>query len=219
MSRFTFRSLSCAVLVTLAGGFDIHVRAQAASAFEVASIRPSPDGLPTGPAGVQATRSQFRASYLSLRDYIAVAYRMPLHLVSAPEWTASARFEIVATIPEGATPEQQSRMLQALLAERFQLRTHRESRDVAVYTLEKASGFMLVPVPEAQKDEPLTVASTGGPNNISADLGNGATLTFNNGRFDARKVTMAVLAETLSRFVDRPLLDRASANATTCRLR
>src|SRR6185295_2982218 len=74
--------------------------------------------------------------------------------------------------------------------------------------------FTLHAVPEeAAKDEPFTVASSGGPNGITADLGGGASLTFANGRFDAKKVSMIAFAETLSRFVDRPVLDRTGQTA------
>ena len=209
MSSRISRALSVASVVTLTAVVVPALSAQAPAAFEVASIRPTPDGPPTAPGGVQITQRQFRASYLSLRDYIAVAYKLPLHQVSAPEWLGSKRFEIAATFPDGTTAEQFPRMLQALLLERFQLQTHRESRESPVYVLEVAdAGLKLPVVPEdAAKDAPFIVASTGGPNGITADLGGGASLTFGNGRFEAKKVAMPVFAETLSRFVDRPVLD------------
>lgn len=200
-------ALSAVVILSLA--VIPGLSAQAPAAFEVASIRPTPDGPPTAPGGVQFTQHQFRASYLSLRDYIAIAYRLPLHQISAPDWVASRRFEIAATFPDGTTPEQFPRMLQALLVERFQLQTHRESRESPVYVLEVAAGgFKLPAAPEdVAKDAPFIVASSGGPNGITAELGGGASLTFANGRFEAKKVAMMVFAETLSRFVDRPVLN------------
>jgi hypothetical protein len=120
------------------------------------------DGPPPAPGGVQITQRQFRASYLSLRDYIAVAYKMPLHQVSTPDWAASQRFEIVATFPDGATSEQFPRMLQTLLVNRFGLQTHRQSREMPVYALEVAAGGLkLAVVPEdAATDAPFTVASS-----------------------------------------------------------
>jgi uncharacterized protein (TIGR03435 family) len=177
--------------------------------FEVASIRPSPDGLPKTPAGVELTPGRFRASFLSLKDYVAVANTLPLHQVSAPDWAASTRFDIIATFPDGAKPEQFPRLLQSLLVGRFGLRSHRESRETPVYALEVAAGGLtLRPAPEdAPKDESFTVASSGGPTGVAADLGGGSSLAFGNGRFDAKKVTMTVFAETLSRFVDRPVLN------------
>jgi uncharacterized protein (TIGR03435 family) len=209
------RVLSAAVMMTLivAVALAQAIRAQAQVTFEVASIHPSPDGLPTTPGGVQITQRQFRASYLSLKDYIAVAYGIPPHQIVAPEWAASTRFEIAAALPAGTTPDQMPKMMQALLAERFQLRTHRESRELPVYALELATGGLkLARAPDdAPSDAPFTVASSGGPDGIVADLGYGASLTFANNRFEAKKVTMATLADTLGRFIDRPIVDMTHA--------
>jgi len=208
VSSRTLRALAIALSVTL----TIVVAGAAAQdrpSFEAASIRPSPDELPTTPAGVQFTPHQFRASYLSLKDYIGIAYRLPPHQVSAPEWIASQRFEIVATFPDGTPPERFLSMLQSLLVERFELQAHRESREAPVYALEVAADrFKLSAVPDDPEEKrPYTVASTGGPNGIAAELGGGATLSFANGRFDARKVTLAQFSETLTRFLDRPILN------------
>jgi len=196
-------ALSATLTIVVAGA-----AAQDRPSFEAASIRPSPDELPTTPAGVQFTPHQFRASYLSLKDYIGIAYRLPPQQVSAPEWLTSTRFEIVATFPDGP-PEQFLGMLQSLLVERFELRTHRESREAPVYALEVvADRFKLSTVPdEPDEKRPYTVASSGGPNGIAAELGGGATLSFANGRFDARRVTLAQFSETLTRFLDRPIVN------------
>ena len=52
------------------------------------------------------------------------------------------------------------------------------------------------------------MTSSGGPDGVSADLGQGASLVFTNKQFEARKVTMRILVETLGRFMDRPILDQ-----------
>jgi uncharacterized protein (TIGR03435 family) len=53
----------------------------------------------------------------------------------APNWLDSVRFDIVAKVPEGATKEQAKVMLQNLLAERFKLTLHRETKELPVYAL------------------------------------------------------------------------------------
>ena len=206
MSLRILRTLVIAILATLTTSA---ARGQHGPAFEAASIRPSPDELPTTPAGVQFTPHQFRASFLSLKDYIGIAYRLPPHQVVAPEWIASSRFEIVATFPDGTPPEQFFGMLQSLLVERFELRTHQEGREAPVYALDVAADrFKLSAVKEDSEPKgPYTVASSGGPNGIAAELGGGATLSFANGRFDTRKVTLAQFSETLTRFLDRPIMN------------
>jgi uncharacterized protein (TIGR03435 family) len=184
--------------------------AQTGPQFEVASVRPSPEQLPAqAAAGLQITQRQVRFSYLSLKDYIGIAYSLPVHRISAPDWVASTRFEIAATIPAGSTPEQLPEMMRALLAERFQLKTHRESREFSVYALEVAAGgAKLVRLEdEVATDAPVTVASSGSSNGVVVDLGQGSFFTFGNNRFEAKKVTLGTFVDTLGRFVDRPVVD------------
>src|SRR6185436_12241427 len=94
--------------------------------FEVASIRPSPErpAQEGVTAGVRIDGAQFRASRLTLKDYIATAYRLKLYQIAGPDWIGSDRFEIAATLPEGSSTEQIPVMLQKLLEERFQLKMH-----------------------------------------------------------------------------------------------
>jgi uncharacterized protein (TIGR03435 family) len=187
------------------------IGAQSPATFEVASIRPSAEGLPApGAAGVQITKRQFRAGYLSVRDYIGIAYGLRLHQIVAPDWVASARFDIVATWPETVPGDRLNEMLQSLLAERFGLRVHREQRDFDVYALGvNRGGPPLVRVPDdAPTDAPFSVAASVSGTNIEADLGGGATLSFANGKFAAKRVTLTALADTLGRFMDRPIVDQ-----------
>ena len=46
------------------------------------------------------------------------------------------------------------------------------------------------------------------------DLGNGSYYTFNNGKFEVKKVTMDMLARQLERYVDRPILDMTDLKGT-----
>jgi uncharacterized protein (TIGR03435 family) len=59
-------------------------------------------------------------------------------MVGIPEWAASARFDVNATAPPGlgsTTLEQRRAMMQAMLADRFKLATHYETREVPAYDL------------------------------------------------------------------------------------
>ena len=179
--------------------------------FEVASIRPTPDGPPApGQAGVHISQQQVRFSYLSLRDYISIAYGVPVQRITAPEWINSARFDVSATFPAGATPEQFPQLVQSLLRDRFHVQAHKESRESPIYVLEVARGGLKIAAApdEALKEGPFSVTSNGDANGVAADLGQGASLVVNSTRFEARKVTMAILIETLGRFVDRTIVDQ-----------
>src|ERR1700683_2496049 len=104
--------------------------------FEVASLRPSaptPDGQVS--VGVHIDGSQVRVVSLSLRDYLAIAYRTKGNMISGPDWTGSERFDISATIPAGGTTAQLPEMFQALLADRFQVKLHKDKKEFPVYAL------------------------------------------------------------------------------------
>lgn len=190
---------------------DSTALAQASPTFGVASVRPSPDGPPAqGQAGVHITKNQARFAYLSLRDYLSIAFSVPIHQVSGPEWINSARFDIAATMPEHATDADFPKMMEALLRDRFKLQAHRESRESPVLALEVGrNGTKLVATPDdTPKDAPFSVTSSGSAQGVSADLGNGSSFTLTNNRFEFRKVTMQSLADTLGRFMRYPVLDR-----------
>ena len=100
-------------------------------------------------------------------------------------------------------------MVRALLEERFKMRTHRESREFPVYALEVApKGPPLIRVPEeAQTPGEFSVMSGMSGGRKVTMLGGGATLALGDDRFEADKVTMMTLADTLSRFVALPVVD------------
>jgi uncharacterized protein (TIGR03435 family) len=116
--------------------------------FDVASVKPfSPSsagggrkgggGGPTGPG----TRDPGRIHYAAIRlkDLVINAYNVKDFQVVGPGWLDSAdettRFTVDATMPPDTTREQLRVMLQNLLAERFKLAIHRETRDLPKYSL------------------------------------------------------------------------------------
>src|SRR4051812_42655798 len=104
--------------------------------FEVASVRPSSKVIgDTAPValGLRLDGSQARIGALTIRDYIAMAYRIKAYQVMGAEWVATERFDVNAKLPEGSTVDQIPAMIQSLLAERFALKFHREPREQPVY--------------------------------------------------------------------------------------
>jgi uncharacterized protein (TIGR03435 family) len=203
----------CALALTFLAASVAAAQTKEAASFEVASIRPTPNSdVPPAPgaSGVHISQQQVHFAYLSLRDYLSIAFSVPIQRISGPDWINSARFDIAATFPGGATEEQFPQMMQSLLRDRFKLQSHMESRESPVLTLEVArSGLKITAVPfEVTKDAPFSVTGSGGPEGVMADLGQGASLAFTNKQFEARKVTMRILVETLGRFMDRSILDQ-----------
>jgi uncharacterized protein (TIGR03435 family) len=182
--------------------------------FEVASVRPS---RPLGPErvdiGVHLDGAQVRIVSFSLRDYVARAYQLRSYQIAGPDWIASERFDLTAKFPEGSNADRLPEMLQSLLAERFQMKVHREKRELPVYalTLGKAPLKIQKAAQDGGADLPakgnVNVAATGSAAGVSVDLGNGSYYTFANGKFEAKKVSMEVLARQLERYLDRPIVE------------
>lgn len=183
--------------------------------FEVATIRPSaPNAQEAVTAGVRIDGAQVRCAFLTLKDYIGIAYRVKLYQVSGPDWLASDRFDISATLPAGVPTTQIPEMLQRLLEDRFQMKMHREKKDFPVYVLEVAKGGLKMQEsasdPNAANVDakaPVNITGGGSAQGVSVNLGRGSSYTFSNNKFEAKRLTMAALAGNLERFTDRPIVD------------
>lgn len=108
--------------------------------FEVASVKPNVSN--SGSSSSNELPGGYAATNLTLRRLIAIAYRMRLptdrERIVGPSWIDEARFDVNARTPAGARTEQVPDMLRALLADRFQLAAHTETRDASVYALVRA---------------------------------------------------------------------------------
>jgi uncharacterized protein (TIGR03435 family) len=182
--------------------------------FEVASIRPSapPSAGGSVQVGLHVDGAMIRINYLDLKDYIAMAYDLKLYQVTAPDWVGSdsERFDISAKLPEGAKRDQVGKMLQALLQDRFQLKTHMDSKEFPVYAL--VLGKNALKLKESAPEDDATpgqvnVSAGGSRAGVSVNLGNGAFFSFANNQLEAKKLTMPSFTDTLSRFMDRPVVD------------
>ncbi len=108
--------------------------------FEVVSIKPSdPSAAYPGrfaPVPVDTAPGRLTARNATLKDLIMAAYALEDYQVSGgPGWIISARFEVEAKPSASANSDQLLLMLRTLLADRFQLAVHHETRDVAIYAL------------------------------------------------------------------------------------
>jgi uncharacterized protein (TIGR03435 family) len=108
--------------------------AQDKPSFEVASIRPGSLSIPGG--WMRRDPGMLSITNLTLKEMIVSAWRVrPFQVLGGPAWVDSARYNISAK-PEGDVKyEQQMLKLQSLLAERFQLSMHSETRDLPIYAL------------------------------------------------------------------------------------
>jgi len=125
--------------------------AQSRLAFEVVSIKPAaPPTSETRQSGafhvaLEIDAARVRISGYTLAALLTAAFRVPLPQVDAPDFARREYFEIQATLPAGATPEQVSEMLQTMLAERFKLAYHRETREYKLNILTVGKNGMKLP--------------------------------------------------------------------------
>ena len=159
--------------------------------FEAASIQPDNPALSqNGKAHiVNGSAGGIRDINITAKDLIMGAYglRTDSQLVGGPGWLGSAGWDIVARYPAGSDEAQHSGMMQALLADRFQLRVHRETRRLSVYSLAVAkNGPRLSPVTATGAR-----GMSAGPRMI---------------RYD--DVSMPELASQLSSYLGTPVSDR-----------
>jgi uncharacterized protein (TIGR03435 family) len=184
--------------------------AQAAASlpsFEVASVKPaSPKGsiigLHTYPGG-RITATQYTLFLLILDAFDIEGFQV----AGAPGWATEDRYDIEAMPPASsqsskANPpypkappnEEQRQMLQSLIADRFQLRFHREKRDGPVYLLVRGKNELKLQEPKNKGAYPWAGSNAGGA--INGDGLAGAN------------ITMSELAARLSDRLRRPVLDQ-----------
>ena len=180
--------------------------------FEVASIRPTPPATTQVAAGLKIDGAQIRVTYLSLKDYIGLAYRVRIDQILGPDFLGTERFDVAAKLPDGGKPDQVPEMLQSLLADRFQMEMHREKKEFPVYALVVDKGGLkikeLPPDPDSAGDNGfVNVAAGGNSTGVAVDFGKGASFTLGTTRLEVKKLAMPAFADMLTRFLDRPVLD------------
>jgi uncharacterized protein (TIGR03435 family) len=144
--KFHRSIISALILLLVATGAARGQTPQGKLSFDVATVKPAaPLDMQRLAADVQAGRmpkigpeidaSRATYSYMSLDQLIALAYNVRLYQIGGPPWLSDARFDIEATIPEGATKDDAPAMLRVLLEERFKLVAHRTQEEHTVLAL------------------------------------------------------------------------------------
>ena len=135
--------------------------------FDVATVKPAPPPTPNGrgmimigrPTGGPGTNNPGRIHYpfTNLKSLLQSAYDVKDFQISGPEWLATERFDIQATMPPETTKEQFKAMLQNLLAERFKMTVHRDTKELPMYSMIVAKSG-----PKLKESPPETPAAPAG---------------------------------------------------------
>jgi uncharacterized protein (TIGR03435 family) len=194
------RIASALILLLFASAIARGQAPQSKLTFDVATIKPAAPldtaqmaadmkagRMPKIGQEIEATRATY--TYTQLDQLIAMAYKMRVYQIGGPPWLSQERFDIVATIPEGATKDDVPAMLQALLAERFKLVAHQAQEEHKVLGLVVGKGGPKMKesatAPQAfDPDSPLApgerqVDDVGGPMRIK--MNTDGTITANMG--------------------------------------
>ena len=187
--------------------------------FEVASIRPTLSDTPDrAKIGIRIDGAQVRCTGLTLRDYIARAYNMEIYQISGPEWVTTLKFDISGKVPDDVKSPDIPAMLRSLLADRFHLSAHKESKEFPVYALIVGKGGTKLtesqPDPASDTAQALNVAAEGSAQGTTVRFGNGSYVAIEGDKLDAHKVQMSSFANVLGRFVDRPTVDMTGLKGT-----
>jgi uncharacterized protein (TIGR03435 family) len=137
-------SLGVAALLWIGASPNVVAQAPAGPAFEVASVKPSnPNPDPTNPLSTMALMlplpgGRLRAANMPLRMLIMAAYELKqdAQLTGGSPALLAAKYDITAKV---GTPtlvmKDLPQLLRSLLADRFKLKAHTESRELPVYDL------------------------------------------------------------------------------------
>lgn len=131
--------------------------------FEVASIRPGPpDGRLAGQPGPAYTPGRFREEVTSIEGLAFMAFGKKQGFeIECPEWMYKTYFTVNATVPEGATKADLPLMVRHLLEDRFGLKYHHVSRQMAGYELVVAKSGLKIAKSDGAVLDPTTVKGWG----------------------------------------------------------
>jgi uncharacterized protein (TIGR03435 family) len=212
--KAALRALAIAALVVAP------LAAQQPPLYEVASVKPNANAAAR--QGLQVSPGRYTFTAYTLKSLIDVAFqRTPFdqrEKMGGPDWIDKDRFDLVVQAPAGAVltgpdgfPAGVFAMVRAVLADRFGLVTHNETRERPVYALtvaradrrpgdglkrvqtDCAEGMrrMVAPGPDGPPPGPPPCSFGGGP-----------------GRIQGNVVSLAMLSAILGRTVGRPVVDR-----------
>ena len=178
--------------------------------FEVASVKAANPNDPIDMVASQGGR--LTITNFKLTQLIEKAYGVEDFQISGgPVWISQDRYSIIATPPDSSQsrkfspvkrrdppPQEELLMLQALLADRFHLKLHLETREGTVYGLVVSSKGPKLRPAKNPDDRPMVGSGFNGDHDSS-------TVTY---YISGQNVSMPFLAAKLAVFVHRPVTDK-----------
>jgi uncharacterized protein (TIGR03435 family) len=179
-----FRAIIAIACVTIG-----HAQSQSSRpAFEVALIKPANSGRPG--MSIETQPDRFKAINAPVSFLIQYAYGIKdFQLSGGPGWMGSDKFDIDAKGEAQTGDREFPPMMRTLLADRFQLKFHQETKTLPVFD--------------------LVVAKDGPKFSHSPETAQGGTRRNSKGELTMSKATMASLASTLSNILGKKVIDKS----------
>ena len=185
--------------------------------FEVASVRPNDSG--PGSSSSRMRNGRYESTNEPVMELLRSAFQVREYQIIGPDWLKSDRYDVRAKAPDGAAQDQIPLMLQSLLADRFKMKFHRENRELPILALLVARGGpKLIPATEsdlapASRDAAPRAAlgSTATAGAGGAPSGSGSVSRLSTMHSIG---TLPSFAGSLSRNVDRPVIDMTGLTGT-----
>jgi uncharacterized protein (TIGR03435 family) len=183
--------------------------------YEATTIKPSKGPGPGRKIGMWDAPDGFSAWFITPQQIISIAYGVKSFQMSGgPSWLPSERFDIEAKMDAATaaaldklTQSQralaQQQMLQALLADRFELTVHRETKQLTTYTLVIAKGG-----PKLQQAKPGDTYPNGGTYPDGTHEGANSMRESPLGDITAQAVSIARLVQSLTQMLGYPVSDK-----------
>ncbi len=128
-------------------------------------------------------RGRFELRNATLVDLIRTAWSVDADkVVGGPDWLGADRFDVTVAAPADSTPETLKTMLRTLLADRFQLVVHRDTRSLRAYAMTVAGKPLLKPA-DGSGESGCAIGQSTNPGPVA---------------FECRNMTMAAFAKQLS---------------------
>jgi|SRR5579883_1122574 len=159
---------------------------QATPQFDVVSIRPSASDDRNG--GMRPIAGGFSARNMSVNALIQLAYNLkPWQIVGGPGWVTTDRYDIEAKKEGNPGVDEKLEMFRPLLADRFQLQFHRETRQAPIYSL---------------------IIAKNGPRLQTAAAGARGYIRSGRGLVEGKGMSMRIFADLLGGSLGQPVVDK-----------
>jgi uncharacterized protein (TIGR03435 family) len=180
-------------------------------AYDVVSVKPNKSGL--GMMRIMNQPERFSMTNMGLKMVIQNAYglKMPDMISGLPGWADSAAFDIEAkmdaetiaalkAMPKEQADEQRRLMMQAMLADRFKLKVHHETKELPIYSLVIAKGGFKLKDADPNSTYPGGIK---GPDGVSRP----GMMRMGGGKLTAQGIAISGLSNFLSQQVHRLVVD------------